>query len=113
MKDDRLYLTHILEATEKVIAYTQGGYDDFVHDAKTQDAVIRNFEIIGEAARKVSNATKQSNAHLPWKAMIGLRNILIHDYAGVDFERVWDVIQNHLPKLQLSVAALLQSYPSQ
>jgi uncharacterized protein with HEPN domain len=107
MKDDNLYLAHILESVEKVITYTEGGYEYFLNDAKTQDAVIRNFEIIGEAARKVSDATRQKYPHLPWKAMIGLRNILIHTYADVDFNRVWDVIQNHLPKLRSDIKSLL------
>ena len=110
MKDDRLYLTHIIDAADKVCEYTKGGYDDFVHTPMIQDAVIRNFEIIGEAARKVSEQTKQQNQNVPWKAMIGLRNILIHDYTGVDFNRVWDVIENHLPKLQSSVRACLTNF---
>jgi len=109
MKDDRIYLGHILEAVDKVITYTKDGYSYFADDAKTQDAVVRNFEIIGEAARKVSDATKQQYPNLPWKAMIGLRNILIHDYAGVDLNRVWDVIQNHLPTLKSDLEKILNS----
>ncbi|OHB56559.1 MAG: hypothetical protein A2Y12_04590 [Planctomycetes bacterium GWF2_42_9] len=109
MKDDRIYFGHILEATNKILTYTTAGYENFAGDSKTQDAVIRNFEIIGEAAGKISDVARLQYPEMPWKAVIGLRNILIHDYAGVDLNRVWDIIKNHLPSLKATVEKILHN----
>jgi uncharacterized protein with HEPN domain len=107
VKDDRLYLTHIKEAIDKIKLYTNAGYDQFVDDPKTQDAVIRNFEIIGEASKKLSEDVKQLRGDIPWRDIAGLRDVLIHDYMGVDVEEVWNVVANHLPALEKAIDDLL------
>ena len=109
MKDDRLYLTHIKEAIEKIELYTVGGYDQFENDTKTQDAVIRNFEIIGEATKQISDKTKQLRNDIPWRDIAGLRDVLIHNYMGVDTQEVWNIISHHLPALKMAVIELLPS----
>ena len=83
--------------------------DDFLIDEKTKDAVIRNFEIIGEAASRLSSEYKKSNKEVPWHQLKGYRNRLIHEYFGVDYEIVYDIIQNDLPTLSVQLQNLLRN----
>ncbi len=100
MKDDKFYLHHILEAIQKIESYTAAGRDSFMKTAMVQDAVIRNLEIIGEAAKQLSEGFKKRNADIPWRNVSGLRDILIHHYMGVDLEKVWNVVEQNLPQLK-------------
>lgn len=75
---------------------------------QTQDAVIRNFEIIGEAAKRLSEGVQIRTPDIPWRRVAGFRDVLIHDYSGVDFEEVWNVIENELPNLKQAVTYLLK-----
>ena len=109
MKRDRLYLTHIRESIEKIESYTAEGREAFMSDSKTQDAVIRNFEIIGEATKRLSAEAKAQQSHIPWREVAGFRDILIHDYEGVDCLEVWNIVENHLPQLHQAITALLNS----
>lgn len=86
----KLLLEDMLDAIDHIQAYTKGmGFDDFNHDQKTKDAVVRNFEIIGEAANKLPDETLESNPRVDWKNVIGFRHVLIHHYFGVDYSIVW------------------------
>ena len=107
MKDDDLYFHHILDAIERIRSYTSAGPDAFRQDLKTQDAVIRNLQIIGEASKRVSPETRTAHPEIPWKDMTGMRDRIVHDYFGVSLDIVWDVVENHLPPLRESVQALL------
>ncbi len=90
MKDDLIYIEHILDVIEKIFEYSNGmTHDQFVHTDLVIDAVIRNIEIIGEASKKVSNDFKQVHFEIPWKEMAGMRDKLIHDYMGIDTEVIW------------------------
>lgn len=109
MNRDRLYLSHILDSILKIITYTSQGREAFMADPKTQDAVIRNFEIIGEAAKRLSAQAKAQRPEVPWRDVSGFRDILIHDYEGVDCLEVWNIIENHLPQLHQAVEAMLAS----
>lgn len=106
MKEDGIYLAHIKEAIDKIYLYTNDGYECFLDDCKTQDAVIRNFEIIGEACKKLTNETKSLRADIPWREVAGLRDVLIHDYMGVDVKEVWNIVTNHLPSLKTAIEEL-------
>lgn len=106
--DDRLYLTHIAERIERIEEYTSPGRARFMVDTMTQDAVVRNFEIIGEAAKRLSESVEESTPDIPWRRIAGFRDVLIHDYAGVDLEEVWEVIENELPSLKEAVKYLLK-----
>ena len=105
-RSESLYLSDILEAIDRILAYTTGGRETFFADPRTQDAVVRNIEIIGEATRGVSEATKAAHPELPWRDMSDMRNKVIHDYFRVDLEVVWDVVRNDLPPLRSQMEAL-------
>jgi uncharacterized protein with HEPN domain len=107
VKDDRLYLAHILEAIEKIQRYTADGRDAFAADTRTQDAVLRNFEIIGEATKRLSPEVRDRQPDIPWKQIAGFRDVLIHDYMGVDIDEVWNVVEHSLSPLLAAVRALL------
>jgi uncharacterized protein with HEPN domain len=107
VKDDRVYLLHIQEAIARIREYSTAGKEFFGADYKTQDAVIRNLEIIGEAAKNLSDRTKAGRPEIPWKQIGGMRDKLIHHYFGVNLSLVWDTITQDLPKLEGAVAALL------
>jgi uncharacterized protein with HEPN domain len=106
-KDPRVYLAHILECTQKIERFTEEGRSRFFQDAMVQDAVLRNFEIIGEAAKRLDDAYRAAHPQIPWRALAGLRDVLIHQYASVDLDRVWAIVEGELPGLREAIAALL------
>jgi uncharacterized protein with HEPN domain len=108
MKDDRVYLNHIRDSIKKIETYTGKGRKAFFHDSLIQDGVIRNLEIIGEAVRKLSADLKKQHPAIPWRSITALRNVLIHEYFGVDLEAVWRVVRNRIPVLKRYVQMLLQ-----
>ncbi len=100
MKDDRLYLHHMLERCSRIIRFISPARAAFMASEELQDAVIRNVEVIGEAAKRVSAEGRSSLASLDWKAICGMRDVLIHDYIGVDLDEVWNVASERIPELQ-------------
>ncbi len=97
MKDERTYLMHAIEAIDAILSYTRDGRDAFLADRKTQDAAIRNIEIIGQAVKGISDGTRALEPDVPWRQIAGMRDKLIHEYFGVDLALVWDVIEHDLP----------------
>jgi len=101
MKDDFVIVEHILESINKIEKYVDGlSVNDFVDNELVQDAVIRNFEIIGEATKNLSNDFRERYPNIPWKQMAGMRDILIHDYLGIDIYSVWGTIEKNIPSLK-------------
>ncbi len=100
MKRDQACLFDIAEAARLAVSYVeQSTKEEFLSDTKTQDSVIRRLEIIGEAARRISEETHNTYPDFPWKEMIGMRNFLIHDYDDVDMQVVWKTVKKDLPDL--------------
>jgi uncharacterized protein with HEPN domain len=100
MSRDPQYLVDIVEAAKLAVHYIAGKtHEEFLHDTLCQDAIIRRLEIIGEAARRLSPAVRTTLPELTWNAMIGMRNLLIHEYDDVDLSIVWDTVKSDLPAL--------------
>lgn len=107
MSSDRLYLAHIRDALTRIADYTVAGKDAFLSDSRTQDAVIRNLEVIGEAAKRISEQTRGGAPAIPWRVVSGMRDKLIHHYFGVDLGIVWAVVVRDLPAMRREVDRLL------
>ena len=109
MRDYKLYLYDIKEAVEKIEIFTKGfTFEEFVKDTKTVDAVIRNLEIIGEAAKNIPKRVKEKHHDIDWKAMAGMRNILAHEYFGVRMGIIWKTIGERLPELRHKIEEILK-----
>jgi len=108
VKDERLYLIQMLERAERIFEYTEGGQDQFLRDRKTQDAVLRSFEVMGEAAKRVPESIRSQAPEIPWKRLAGFRDVLIHQYEGVDLGEVWKRVSEDLPPLVQSIEILLR-----
>ena len=101
LRDYRLYLDDIREAIQAIREYTEGWtFESFSADHKTIDAVIRNLEIIGEAARNLPAEIKEMGGDIEWRKIVGLRNLLTHEYFGVSKPVVWDIVKNKLDAIE-------------
>lgn len=108
MKDDQLYLIHISECIERIEAYVSGiDKRAFMASSLVQDAVIRNLQIMAESTLRVSDRLKEAQPKIDWHKIAGFRNILVHDYLGVDTERVWNIIENEIPVLKKAVHEMM------
>lgn len=108
---DRVYLENILDSIHSIFEYTSDLNEQAFYSKKmVQDAVIRNFEIIGEATKLLSDSLRTEHDHIPWKNMAGMRDKLIHNYMGVDLEAVWQTIDDILPSLEKEIQLVLKSF---
>ena len=107
MKDPRVYLAQILECAERITSYTREGRERFLADRLIQDAVIRNFEVIGEAAKRLPEEYRRDHPEIPWRNLAAFRDVLIHQYEGVSIPEVWRVVETELPGLKAAIAAML------
>ena len=100
-KNDLLYIDHIINCIKKIRKFIKGiDKKEFAKNELIQDAIIRNFEVIGEASKKISPDFKKVYYDIPWKEISGMRDKLIHDYLGIDIEVIWKTIEHDLPILQ-------------
>jgi uncharacterized protein with HEPN domain len=96
------------EASEKILKYTKGlSFEEFLTDDKTIDAVVRNFEIIGEASLRIDEDFRLENPQIEWKKLRGFRNRIVHDYFGIDYEIVWSILSEDLEELIFELEQLL------
>ena len=99
-REPSLLINDIIESGEKILNYTEGmDYETFIQDPKTIDAVIRNFEIIGEAANRLPESYKENHPEIDWFTIRGFRNRIIHEYMGIDLGIVWHIREQFLPFL--------------
>ena len=102
-----MYLLHMLERCQRISRFVLSGKDAFTASEQLQDAVVRNIEVIGEAAKRVSSETRGNLPLLDWRAICGMRDVLIHDYVGVDLEEVWNVACKEVQELQVALERFL------
>jgi uncharacterized protein with HEPN domain len=106
-KDFKIHLAFILECIELIENYMKGvAWEEFLSSSQLQDAVIRRIELIGEAARNIPEEIRNQGPEIPWSRVIGMRNILIHDYLGIDLRKTWSVAANEIPGLKKQIASL-------
>lgn len=109
MKEIKVYLDDILDSIEKIEEYTRGvDFEKFDSNSELQDAVVRRLEIIGEAVKNLPTETKNEHREIPWKQIAGMRDILIHEYAGVSLKRVWKVITENITPLKKTVTEIIK-----
>ena len=108
-RDWRLFINDILECIERIEKYVSGlSYDDFIKDDKTKDAVVRNLEIIGEAANQIPMDIRERYKDIPWAQIVGLRHRLIHGYFVVDYDIVWNIISKEMPDLKIKIKEIFK-----
>jgi uncharacterized protein with HEPN domain len=108
MKSDAVYLQHILDAIQKIESYVTVGRDVFMSTSHWQDAVIRQFKIIGEARKGLSRNLRSKHPEVPWQRIAGLRDFLIHEYFDVDLVALWDLTQTSLSGFKEQVTSVLR-----
>ena len=109
MKDDKIYLRHILDAIDRADSYINDTtYDNFILNDMMVAAVVRELEIIGEAAGHLSESFRKKHSSVQWRKIVAMRNNLIHEYFGVNTEIVWSTCRNNLPKLKVIVLKVLE-----
>ncbi len=108
-RDWRLFINDMLECIERIEKYISGlSYDDFIKDDKTKDAVVRNLEIIGEAANQIPVDIRKKYKDIPWAQIVGLRHRLIHGYFVIDYDIVWNIIDKEMPDLKIRMKKILK-----
>lgn len=99
----------MLEAARRILAFTEGmDFNSFSRDLKTSDAVLRNLQVLGEAAKMISSETRDAYSEVEWSKIIRSRHIVVHEYFGVDFEIVWRIVEVHIPVLKRQLSLVLK-----
>lgn len=107
MKDDRLYLNYILESIRRIEKHRRPGRRRFLASHTTQDAVLRNLQTLAESTQRLSDEVKATQPQIPWDDISGFRNVLVHDYLGIDLEIIWGIMQHEIRELKTATQAML------
>lgn len=112
MRDNTLYLIHIFECINRIEKYVKGyNHEQFLEDSLIQDAVLRNLQIMAESTQRLSDQFKENNKGIEWAKISGLRNILVHDYLGIDLDTVWNIIITEFPQLRETIKEYIPAIP--
>lgn len=111
MKDDAVYLRHIQECIRRIGEDTSGGRESFMESHTLQDAVLRNLQTLAESTQRLSAAAQSAHPEIDWRRIAAFRNVLVHDYLGIDMVTVWKIVQDDIPDLKRAVAAMLGEKP--
>ena len=109
MKSDRERLLDISEAIERIQRYSEKGREEFADDELLQTWVVHHLQIIGEAVGRLSDPLKEKHPEVPWREIVAMRNILVHDYFAIDVDKVWNVVERDLPDLKVKIDSILKS----
>ncbi len=112
MKDDRVYLNHILLTIQKIEKHRRLGRKRFLASETIQDAVLRNLQTMAESTQRLSEKIKATQPTIPWSDIAGFRNILVHNYLGVDLETIWGIMNDEIAELRRAIEAMLKSLPN-
>lgn len=108
---DDVYIEHIATSIAKIREWARTR-DDFFGDERTREAVLRKLQTMTESVQKVSDGLKTQHAEVPWREIASIRNVLVHDYIGLNLERIWDIIENRLPPLEEPIARIYAEFPN-
>ena len=106
-RDDRMFIEDMLSRIELIADFTAPGRDDFMQSRMMQEAVIRGLEIIGEASRNISDDLRDAHPEVPWRQITAFRNFVIHVYWNIKLDRIWDIVENDLPRLKPQLVKIL------
>lgn len=109
MKDDSVYLRHILECIRRIEENGAAGIETFRASHTVQDAILRNLQVLAESSRRLSSELKAAWPQTEWGRIAAFRNVLVHDYLGLDLEKIWDVTQRDIPQLNRAVELVLRN----
>jgi uncharacterized protein with HEPN domain len=114
IRDHFVYIDDILESINRILSYIDKmTFNEFKKDNKTIDAVVRNFEVIGEAANQLPSEFKKKHPLTSWREIVDFRNVIMHEYFGISLKIVWDIIETKLPELQKQIKEILADKPNQ
>ena len=108
MRDDTVYLRHIMESIRRIEENVAQGRENFLDSHTFQDAVLRNLQTLAESTQRLSDDLKAAHPEIEWHRIVAFRNVLVHDYLGVDVERVWEITQRDVPELKRAILAMLE-----
>ncbi|MBO8164198.1 MAG: DUF86 domain-containing protein [Brevibacillus sp.] len=107
-RPDTLFLKDILNSIQKIETYTKDGKKTFLETEMIQESVMYNFQVIGEATKHLSKELRDTHPEIPWRKIAGFRDVLIHNYVGINIEAVWNVVEKNLPELKRKISQVLQ-----
>jgi len=111
MKSDETYLRHILEMVRRMEENASQGRPAFMASHTLQDAIFRNLQTMAETTQRLSAELKTTRPDVEWPRIAALRNVLVHDYLGIDLDRVWEIVQNDVPRLKIAIMEMLEDIP--